>query len=139
MQTPPAFPAPQAKPTVAISRAWRRAMVLSWLLVAAALIVVAVTGRNVGKPAWWIGPVSDPTLFIVWALPFIGPAASIVSTFRIVRWAHLIGLASAALIGVVAVFDINNSPGIALIECVVAVAAALIAIASFAGRTKTKA
>jgi hypothetical protein len=71
VQTPPAFPAPQAKPTVAISRAW--------------------------------------------------------------------GLASAALIGVVAVFDINNSPGIALIEFVIAVAAALIAIASFAGRTKTKA
>jgi len=114
-------------------------MVLSWLLVAAALIVVAVTGRNVGKPAWWIGPESKPTLFIVWALPFIGPAASIVATFRIVRWAHLIGLASAALIGVVAVFDINNSPGIALIECIVAVAAALIAIASFAGRTKTNA
>ncbi len=112
-------------------------MVLSWLLVAAALIVVAVTGRNVGKPAWWIGPVSNPTPFFVWALPFIGPAASIVATFRIVRWAHIIGLASAALIGVVAVFDINNSPGIALIEFVVAVAAALIAIASFAGRTKT--
>lgn len=114
-------------------------MVLSWLLVAAALIVVAVTGRNVGKPAWWIGPVSNPTPFFIWTLPFIGPAASIVATFRIVRWAHLIGLASAALIGVVAVFDINNSPGIALIECVIAVAAALIAIASFAGRTKTKA
>jgi peptidoglycan/LPS O-acetylase OafA/YrhL len=139
VQTPPAFPAPQAKPTVAISPAWRRAMVLSWLLVAAALIVVAVTGRNVGKPAWWIGPVSNPTPFFVWALPFIGPAASIVATFRIVRWAHIIGLASAALIAVVAIFDINNSPGIALIEFVVAVAAALIAIASFAGRTKSTA
>jgi hypothetical protein len=75
----------------------------------------------------------------VWALPFIGPASSIVATFRIVRWAHIISLASAALIGVVAVFDINNSPGIALIEFVIAFAAALIAIASFAGRTKTKA
>jgi hypothetical protein len=139
VQTPPTFPAPQAKPTVAISPAWRRAMALSWLLVAAALIVVAVTGRNVGKPAWWIGPVSNPTPFFVWALPFIGPAASIVATFRIVRWAHIIGLASAALIGVVAVFDINNSPGIALIEFVIAVAAALIAIASFAGRTKSTA
>lgn len=123
----------------AIGPAWRRAMVLSWLLVAAALIVVAVTGRNVGKPAWWIGPVSNPTLFVVWALPFIGPAASIVAVFHIVRWAHIIGLASAVVIGVVAIFDINNSPGIALIEFVVALAAALIAIASFAGRTKTKA
>jgi hypothetical protein len=139
VQTPQAFPAPQAAPTVIISQAWKRAMVLSWLLVAAALIVVAVTGRNVGKPAWWIGPESAPTLFIVWALPFVAPAFSIVATLRIVRWAHLIGLASAALLGVVAAFDIKNSPGIALIEGVIAVAAALIAVASFAGRSKTKA
>lgn len=122
---------------VTIDRTWRRLIVFSWLLVAAALTVVAVTGRNVGKPAWWIGPQSDPTFPLVWALPFIAPAASIVAAFRLAKWAHLVGLASAGLLGIVAALDINNSPGIALIECVIAVSSALIALASFAARNST--
>lgn len=118
-----------------LTNTWRTVAVVSWLLVLLAIIAVAVTSRNIGKPTWWLGPESDPSFVLLWALPFVAPIASIIAAVKFGRIASFVGFGSALLLGVIGVADINNTPGVALIECTIAIASALIAIATFAGRT----
>ena len=118
-----------------LTNTWRTVAVVSWLLVLFAIIAVAVTSRNIGKPTWWLGPQSNPSFVLLWALPFVAPIASIIAAVKFGRIASFVGFGSALLLGVIGVADINNTPGVALIECTIAIASALIAIATFAGRT----
>ena len=113
---------------------WRTVAVVSWLLVFFAIIAVAVTSRNIGKPTWWLGPQSNPSFVLLWALPFVAPIASIIAAVKFGRIASFVGFGSALLLGVIGVADINKTPGVAVIECTIAIASALIAIATFAGR-----
>ncbi len=114
---------------------WRTVAVVSWLLVLFAIIAVAVTSRNIGKPTWWLGPQSDPSFVLLWALPFVAPIASIIAAIKFGRVASYVGFGSALLLGAIGVADIDHTPGVALVECVIAVSSALIAIATLAGRT----
>lgn len=99
-----------------------------------AIIAVAVTSRNIGKPTWWLGPQSNPSFVLLWALPFVAPIASIIAAVKFGRVASYVGFGSALLLGAIGVADMNITPGVALIECAIAIASALIAIATFAGR-----
>ena len=114
---------------------WRTVAVVSWLLVLFAIIAVAVTSRNIGKPTWWLGPESNPSFVLLWALPFVAPIASIIAAIKFGRVASYVGFGSALLLGAIGAADIDSTPGVALVECVIAVSSALIAIATFAGRT----
>ncbi len=118
-----------------LTNTWRTVAVVSWLLVFFAIIAVAVTSRNIGKPTWWLGPQSNPSFVLLWALPFVAPIASIIAAIKFGRVASYVGLGSALLLGAIGAADINGTPGVALIECAIAVSSALIAIATFAGRT----
>jgi len=118
-----------------LTSTWRSVAVVSWVLVFFALLAVAVTSRNIGKPTWWLGPQANPTFVLLWALPFVAPIASIIAAIRFGRIASFIGLGSALLLGIIGVADLQGTPGVAIIECTIAVSSALIAIATFAGRT----
>ena len=117
-----------------LTNTWRTVAVVSWLLVFFAIMAVAVTSRNIGKPTWWLGPQSNPSFVLLWALPFVAPIASIIAAIKFGSIASYVGFGSALLLGAIGAADINNTPGVALIECTIAIAAALIAIATFAGR-----
>ena len=117
-----------------LTNTWRSVAVVSWLLVFFAIIAVAVTSRNIGKPTWWLGPQSNPSFVLLWALPFVAPIASIIAAIKFGRVASYVGFGSALLVGAIGAADIDNTPGVALIECAIAIASALIAIATFAGR-----
>ena len=88
------------------------------------------------QPTWWLGPESNPSFVLLWALPFVAPIASIISAIKFGRIASFVGFGSALFLGAIGVADINNTPGVALIECAIAISSALIAIATFAGRVK---
>ncbi len=118
-----------------LTNTWRIVAVVSWLLVFFAIIAVAVTSRKIGKPTWWLGPQSNPSFVLLWALPFVAPIASIIAALRFGRVASYIGLGAALLLGAIGAADIHNTPGVALVECAIAVSSALFAIATFAGRT----
>ena len=118
-----------------LTNTWRTVTVISWLLVFFAIIAIAVTSRNIGKPTWWLGPQSNPSFVLLWALPFVAPIASIIAAVKFGRVASYVGFGSALLLGAIGAADINRTPGVALVECVIAVSSALIAIATFAGRT----
>ena len=98
-------------------------------------MAVAITSRNIGKPTWWLGPESNPSFVLLWALPFAAPIASIIAAIKFGRVASFIGFGAALSLGAIGVADISITPGVALIECAIAIASALIAIATFAGRT----
>ena len=117
-----------------LTTTWRTVAVVSWLLVFFAIIAVAVTSRNIGKPTWWLGPESNPSFMLLWALPFVAPIASIIAAIKFGHIASYVGFGSALLLGAIGAADINNTPGVALVECVIAVSSALIALATFAGR-----
>ena len=121
--------------TSGLTNTWRTVTVVSWLLVLFAIIAVAVTSRNIGKPTWWLGPESNPSFILLWALPFVAPIASIIAAIKFGRIASFVGFGSALFLGAIGIADINSTPGVALIECTIAIASALIAIATFADRT----
>jgi len=100
-----------------------------------ALAAVAITSRTVGKPAWWIGPSTDPASFVSLLVPVslaVAPAVAIVTA---PHRAVLVGLACSAGIAAMAAFDVAGSPGVAIIEAAVAVAGAAISVAVRAGAT----
>jgi len=118
-----------------LTQTWRTVAVVSWLLVFFAIMAVAVTSRNIGKPTWWLGPESNPSFVLLWALPFVAPIASIIAAIKFGHIASFIGLGAALFLGAIGIADINNTPGVALIECTIAISSALIATATLAGRT----
>ncbi len=119
-----------------LTKTWRTVAVVSWLLVFFAIMAVAVTSRKIGKPTWWLGPESNPSFILLWALPFVAPIASIIAAIKFGRIASFVGFGSALFLGAIGIADINGTPGVALIECTIAISSALIAIATFAGRVK---
>jgi len=115
---------------------WKLVGVTSWLLVTAALTCAAIASRSVGKSTWWLGPESNPTFALLWALPFLMPVVSIVAILRLPRIAGYVGIGSSLVLAGVAIGDIAGSPGIAIIEGITAVSALFIAIATLAGRER---
>ena len=118
-----------------LTRTWRNVTALSWLVLGLAILALAISSRSLGKPAWWLGPESQPRFFLLWATPFLPPLASIIASLRFSRWSPLVSFVAALALGAVAAFDLQNSPGVAAGEFVLAGAGVLISIASLAGRT----
>ena len=125
--------APPELPRVRLVAAWARVTVFAWIIVMAGLIATAVTGRNVGKPAWWIGTETDPAFVLLWIAPFVLPVFTILLAFRASRLVPFAGIASAIVIAAFAVGDMQSSPGVALVGGIVAFGALLISLATFAG------
>jgi len=117
-----------------LRRPWAAITIVTWLGVTAALAAVAISSRNVGKPTWWLGTASDPAFIGLWFVPFLAPIAAIVSALRYARWASFVGMGASLVIAAIAVVDIESTPGVALMEIVVAATAMTTAIASLAGR-----
>ena len=115
---------------------WKLVGVTSWLLVTAALTCAAIASRSVGKSTWWLGPESNPTFALLWALPFLMPVVSIVAILLLPRIAGYVGIGCSLVLAGVAIGDIAGSPGIAIIEGITAVSALFIAIATLAGRER---
>jgi len=113
---------------------WKLVGVTSWLLVTAAITCAAIASRSVGKSTWWLGPESNPTIPLLWALPFLMPVVSIIAIIRLPRIAGYIGIGCSLVLAGVAIGDIAGTPGVAIIEGIVAVSALFIAIATLAGR-----
>jgi hypothetical protein len=121
---------------VSLRPPWAAITVVTWLAVTAALAAVAISSRNVGKPTWWLGTASDPTFVALWFLPFLAPIAAIIAALRYARWASFVGMGASLAIAAIAVIDIESTPGVALMEIVVAACAMTTAIASLAGRPR---
>lgn len=120
-----------------LTKAWTIAVVITHLLISGALIALAISAHTVGKPTWWLASQTSGPLSILLIVPFLAPAAVIVTAVRASRFAALAGLLATATLAVTSVVDISRSPGIALGEAVLAGCTALTTIAAIAGRRRS--
>jgi hypothetical protein len=117
-----------------LTTGWRIMMIAAWTGVFLAFAGVWKASIEIGIRTWWIGPRSDPRPVFVQVIPFvlaIGVALAATYNVRRLPW---IGVAGALAVGLVAVFDISRSGGLALVEGTIGAAALLVALASFGGR-----
>lgn len=118
----------------ASNRTWRILATISWVGVLLCQVAVAVTSRNIGKSAWWLGPESNPRFPLVWAIPFVIIVAGLVATQRPRRYTIVVHLVCTALLAAVATGDVVDSPGVAMLQYVVAGIALLVSLVSLAAR-----
>jgi hypothetical protein len=131
---PPAFaPAVRLPAPGELTARWSQLFWIGWLLVAAAFVAVWYSSRLVGLSTWWLGPETEPRLFLVNLLPFVAPIALTIAGATHVRWLPWWGIAGALSLAGIAVFDIDRVPGFAAVEFCVAAGALLLSIASFSG------
>ncbi|MFM8644669.1 MAG: hypothetical protein ACKODN_05495 [Actinomycetota bacterium] len=107
---------------------------MSWVGIAVCQVAVAVTSRNIGKSAWWLGPESNPRFPLVWAVPFLITVAAFVATQRPRKYTIVVHLVCVALLAAVATGDVANSPGVAALQYVVAGIALPVSFVSLAAR-----
>ena len=117
------------------NQTWRRLATASWVGILLCQVAVAVTSRNIGKSAWWLGPESNPRFPIIWAVPFLITLAALIATLRTARHTIIIHLACVGLLVAVATGDISNSPGVAMLQYVVAGIALIVSFVSLAARS----
>jgi hypothetical protein len=142
-QPPPSsYPAPLGGPparTVAaplawsLTNGWRTAMLVAWIGVVLGLGAVWYTSRTLGLSTWWLGPETAPRLFLVSVVPFVLPVAATVLIIRNRQFLPFAGLLAAAGTAAVGAGDITRIPGLAAIEIALAIAGALVSVASLAG------
>lgn len=120
--------------TATAQRPWRVLASVSWVGILLCQVAVAISSRNIGKSAWWLGPESNPQFPLVWALPFAITIAGLVATQRPRRYTVFIHLGCVVALVGVALGDVSNAPGVALLEFVLAGIALLVSLVSLASR-----
>lgn len=123
-----------SSPTKGLAQSWRYIALTTWGAVLFCMIAVGVTGRTVGKAPWWLGPSVDPAPLVYVLIVAAIIVAPIVTVLWWSQWAPIVGLGAAVAIALCALPDISDSPGIAVVELAVSLAAAMGSASLFAGR-----
>jgi hypothetical protein len=103
------------------------------VLVIAAFIGVWNTSRQLGVALWWLGPDGEPQPFFITLLPFLVPLVVIVLALNNVRHLPWFGLTAAAVTSVFGFIDLGYVRRLGLVELLIAVAGAAVAVAGFGG------
>lgn len=119
-----------------LTPAWRTLFVSGWLGVIFGFAAVWQSSRVSGISPWWLGPETNQRLFVVIALPFVGPVTALVAGIAKFRIACYIGIAASLLTGAIALGDRTRFAGIAAVEAALACAGLLISIGALAGRMR---
>ncbi len=108
-----------------LTNGWRVVTAVVWALVIVAYVAVWKTSRELGLNTWWLGPFGDPQPAYVTMLPFVAPLVMVLLAVNNSRWLPWVGLGAAAMLAVVAAFDIAKVPRLAVVELAIAAAGAL--------------
>jgi hypothetical protein len=117
-----------------LSPPWRIALILTWVGAFLAYMAVWKTSEELGLATWWLGPRSNPQPVVVRVIPFVVIAVFGVFASYNVRRLPWISLGGSVALALIAVPDLSRSTGIATIEFAIAVAVALVSVASLTGR-----
>jgi hypothetical protein len=107
---------------------------VSWVGIFLCQIAVAVTSRNIGKSAWWLGPESNPRFPLVWSVPFVVTLVALIATQRPHKYTIAIHAVCVGLLAAIATGDLNGSPGVAVLQYGIAFIALLVSFVSLAAR-----
>lgn len=108
-------------------------MLFSWVGVVLALAAVWNTSAQLGLSTWWLGPRAEPRPLLVQLGPFVAPMLMILGTVNHARWLGWFGLAAASVVGAVAVGDLGRVTSLAVVELLIAGAAAAVSAAALTG------
>ena len=96
-----------------LSDGWRTVSFITWVLVGAGLVAVAITSRTIGRPTWWLGPESDPASPLMLVVPAAIIFAPLVVSSKFPRRITATNMTCSALLLVTALGDAGNSPAVA--------------------------
>ena len=116
-----------------LTQAWRALFIVGWGCVLLGFVAVGRSARNLGLSTWWLGSRSDPNLLLVQLIPSLPAVALIVMGARNVRFLPHFGVVGAIVLAAIATGDLGRFDHLAVAEFVIAAAALLISVASFAG------
>jgi hypothetical protein len=128
---PPARKLPQPGQ---LTLAYRWIVVVFWMAIVVGLGTVVGASEVVGRQVWWLGDDGRRAPIFVLVLPVIAPMITMVAAVNNRRWVPYASCAAALTTLLTAWGDRNRSPGAALVELALGVAAALLSAATFAGR-----
>jgi hypothetical protein len=128
---PPARKPPQPGQLIV---AYRWIVAVFWVAIISALGTVAGASEVVGRQVWWLGDDGRRAPIFVLVLPVIAPIVTMVAALNNRRWVPYASCAAAATTLLTAWGDRHRSPGAALVELALGIAAVLLSVASFAGR-----
>lgn len=111
-------------------------MFIGWCGLILALVCTGVSSHIIGRPVYWLDDQRwSPFVLVLMALIVTGPAlAAAIWSLIDAPWIPLVSGAASIVLAVAAVIDRNSSPGSAVVEGALALAAVLLSSASFAGR-----
>lgn len=112
---------------------WRATTAVAWIGVILALAAVWNASVQLGLSTWWLGPRADPQPRVVQFAPFVAPVLMLLAAVNQIRWLPWLGLAAAAAVAGVAAGDLGHVNSLAIVEFVVAGAAAVVSLASSSG------
>jgi hypothetical protein len=129
-------PPPARKPAQPgqLTVAYRWIVVVFWVAILVALGTVAGASEIVGRQVWWLGDDGRRAPIFVVVLPAIAPIATIVAAVNNRRWVPYASCVAALTTLLTAWGDRHRSPGAAVVELALGIAAALVSAASFSGR-----
>lgn len=128
---PPARKPPQPGQLTVV---YRWIVVVFWVAIVTALGTVAGASEVVGRQVWWLGDDGRRAPIFVLVLPVIAPMITMVAAVNNRRWVPYASCVAALTTLLTAWGDRHRSPGAAVVELGLGVAAALVSAASFAGR-----
>ena len=112
---------------------WARVGLATWVGVTVGMIATAVTSRTVSKPPWWLGASTNPAPLYVTLVPVVACLLPIVVIALRRRTSPLIGCVCAVALGVSAALDASQTPGVAIVQGALALAALGGSVALWAG------
>jgi hypothetical protein len=112
---------------------WARVGLATWAGVTIGMIAIAVTSRTVSKPPWWLGASTNPAPLYFTAIPVIVCLTPIIVIALRRRTSPLIGCVCSLALAVSALLDVSNTPGVAVVQAALAVAALSGSVALWAG------
>jgi len=112
---------------------WARVGLATWVGVTISMIAIAVTSRTVSKPPWWLGASTNPAPLYVTAIPVIVCLTPIIVIALRRRTSPLIGCLCATALAVSAALDVSTTPGVAVVQAALAIAALAGSVALWAG------
>jgi hypothetical protein len=132
--TDPAAEAHRAPVPGQLTDGWRWAFAVGWAVLVPALIAVADAAHALGKPPWWMDTGGE----VAWWTPVIMIAPLVPVVAGATNWRHWpwAGAFGVAALGVSAVVDWSETPGIARAEALLALAGLATTLAALAGRVR---
>jgi len=112
---------------------WSGVLTVGWIAVGLALVAIASTSRQVGKPVWWLGDAVPVSPTVWWIVPLLGPFVAVAASVNRAGTALVASGGASVWVVAVAARDLGVSPAAGVLELLLGGAGVLLTVAASAG------